>query len=107
MHSCLDLCSGGETKQIGDTQRKEVHQVWCKHLGEKENERGSEKEGKQHAEELHTFENMSILDSDEKSNNVSLCEEGEIWNEGSDENLNLNLKYSSTQIKNNPNLSLI
>ena len=48
---------------------------------------------------------MSISDSKEESLNVSSSKEGKIWKEGSDENFNLNLKYSKK--KHNQKLSLI
>ena len=50
-------------------------------------------------EELCAFENMSVLDSDEESLNVSSSEEGEFWKRVSDENFNIHLKHSSKTLK--------
>ena len=66
-------------------------------LVEKNMTKAHKKRKKQYEEELHTFENMSVSDSDEESINVGSNEKGKIRKEGSDANLNLNLIHSSNQ----------
>ena len=80
MHPCQGLGSERKTQEIEGKQEKELQQAWGTYLAEKVDEKALKKRKNQRKEELLAFENMSVLDSDEESNNVNTNEEGEIWN---------------------------